>query len=266
MKIGLLIEGACPGVNKFIHRLAESSQYDVIGFSRGWEGLYHDESVSVNTQMTSRFENLGGSVLSSSSVENIPKNFKYRMMQNLLKHDIDLLIIVGNEGSLQIANDLFSAGVRTVMIPSADFGLNVESYKMGLDTVAYELSECIHHLEKLSRNSNRKIVLSVSSRFKTLVEKMLQVHDFAWSVFCDRILISLDGSFENYDCSVKIDGVLTASKPLEKDLCFAHSLAEAVVSAWPLRGGSLVVYNGGFEFLPFQRFQKELALSSHEGG
>lgn len=252
MRIGLLVEGVCPGFNKFIHTLVQKSENVIVGFSNGWEGLYCDESHFIDTRMTAGFENFGGSILPSSFLKDIPKDWKYKIMQNLLKYKIDLLLVVGNEYSLDLLNELFSAGVRVILIPSADFGLNIGSYKMGLNTILNKLSECMYYFKNFSKTSGRKTVLCLSQRFRDHVIQMKNVHNFFMNEVSDQIFISWDG---HYDCIVKIDGILSASKPLKKDLSFAEDLAKMLLSHSSLRGGSMLVYDEDFEFLTLQSFR-----------
>lgn len=265
MRIGLVVEGICPGINNFIHTLTQRSEDTVMGFSKGWQGLYEDEALFMSAQTTVGFENLGGSILSSSSLKNASKSWKYKMMQNLLRYRIDLLLVAGNEYSLSLVNELFSAGIKVIVIPSADFGLNIDSYRIGLDTVLNELSECIHRFKDLFRTSGRKIVLCMSSKFRSIVEQVKNVHSFLSKEVSDQILVSWNDSFEDTDCLVKIDGILSASRPLKKDLLFAEDLAKAILSHSPLRGGTVIIYNGNFEFLSLQSFQRAV-LNNVEGG
>lgn len=265
MRIGLAVEGICPGINKFVHTLVQRGN-TVIGFSNGWEGLYKDESRFIDIQTTLRFENLGGSILPSSFSKYVPKSWKYKIMQNLLKYKIDLLLVIANEYSLSFVNELFSAGIKVVLIPSADFGLDVRSYRIGLNTVLSKLSECIYHFKDFSRTLGIKIVLCLSSRCKSFIEPMKSVHRFFFKEVSDQIIISWSESFENWDCIAKIDAILSASKPLEKDLFFAENLARTILSHSSLRGGSVLIYNEGFEFLTFQVFQHLFVFNNMEGG
>lgn len=257
MRSGLLVEGVCPGVNKFIHALAQKSQDSLVGFLNGWEGLYQGKSFLIDKQAVKKFENAGGSVLSSSSLQDIPKNWKYTMMENLLKYGIDLLLVVGNEHSLAFANELFSAGIRIILIPSADFSIG--SYRIGLNTVVNKLSECIYYFKEFSKTSKRKIVLCLPSKFSDLVEQMKYVHSFFSKEFSGQILISWDEFFEDYDCIVKIEGILKASKPLEKDIAFAQSLAQVIASRSLPKGGSMLIYKEDFEFLALSNSKGEIS-------
>ncbi|MEJ5228790.1 MAG: 6-phosphofructokinase [Pseudothermotoga sp.] len=266
MRVGLLVEGICPSVNKFIHTLIQQlAEGVVLGFWNGWRGLCDGQPKRISVEESWQFQDLGGSILSSSFLKEVPKDSKFRMMQNLVKNDIELLVVVGNSVSFSVANDLFSAGVKVVFIPSVDFSLNQEFYRMGLSTVVNKISECIYCFRNLSIASGKGIVLCLSKDFKDLVQKMRCLHNFSFTEGDNHLLLRWNDLSSECDCVVKVDGILGVSKPLEEDLALAQGFAKAIPSFLTARGGIFVTYRNGFEFLPFQRV-RDISLAETQGG
>ncbi|MGJ8453739.1 6-phosphofructokinase [Pseudothermotoga sp. U03pept] len=266
MKVGLLVEGICPSVNKFIHTLVQQLvEGAVLGFWDGWRGLCDDQPRKISVEESWRFQDLGGSILSSSFLREIPRSFKFKMIQNLVKNDVELLVVVGNTMSFLAAYELFSAGVKVVFIPSADFVLNQEFYRMGFSTVVNKISECIYRFKNLSLASGRGIVLRLSKDFKDLIEKMRYLHNFFFTEADDHLLLWWNNPCCAYDCVIKVDGILVVSKPLAEDLALARGLAKAIPSFLTARGGVFMTYRSGFEILPFQKI-REISLVMNQGG
>jgi len=266
VKIGLLVEGICPSVNKFIHTLVQQLTEDaLLGFWDGWRGLCDDQLRRMSVEDSWRFQDLGGSILSSSFLKEIPRASKFRMIQNLVKNDVELLVVVGNTMSFLTANELFSAGVKIVFIPSADFVLNQEFYRMGFRTVVNKISECIYRFKNLSLASGKSIVLRLSKDFKDIIERMRYLHNFSFTEADDHLLLWWNSLCREYDCVVQVDGILMVSKPLAEDLTLVRGLAKAIPSFLTARGGIFMTYRDGFEILPFQKI-REISLVMNQGG
>ena len=103
--IGILTSGGdAPGMNAAIRAVTRSAIYNglkVFGIYRGYKGLVTDEIVEFKSQNVSNIIQMGGTILKTARC----KEFKTaegraQAYENMKKHGIDALIVIGGDGSL----------------------------------------------------------------------------------------------------------------------------------------------------------------------
>jgi len=108
--------GLCPGLNDVIRGIVQelTEHYRVkriIGFRNGFKGLAKDSRNSV-TELTldavRDINNDGGTILGSSRGAQDPDE----MVDTLLIHDVDVLFVIGGDGSLRGADGIAAAAAR----------------------------------------------------------------------------------------------------------------------------------------------------------
>src|SRR6267378_2141356 len=113
MRIGILTAGGdCPGLNAAIRavvRCATAEGVEVLGIRNGYLGLLENDVEPLTRNTVSGILPRGGTILGTSrfnpskNEESIP-----RMIENWKTHQLSGLIVVGGEGSLSAARDLYS--------------------------------------------------------------------------------------------------------------------------------------------------------------
>ena len=103
--IGILTSGGdAPGMNAAIRAVTRSAIYNglkVFGIYRGYKGLVTDEIVEFKSQNVSNIIQMGGTILKTARC----KEFKTaegraQAYENMKKHGIDALVVIGGDGSL----------------------------------------------------------------------------------------------------------------------------------------------------------------------
>lgn len=103
--IGILTSGGdAPGMNAAIRavtRAAIFNGFDVMGIMRGYKGLITDEIMPFQTQNVSNIIQQGGTILKTARCEEFrtPEG-RQLAYDNLLKHNISALVVIGGDGSL----------------------------------------------------------------------------------------------------------------------------------------------------------------------
>ncbi len=182
-KIAILTGGGdCSGLNAVIRAVTKTAiikyNWEVIGFIGGYYGLYKDNYIELNLDKVDGILGLGGTILKNSNRDNL---FNYRQInekgeavysdvsdvaiENLKKHNVDALVIVGGDGTLTSARDFARKGVNVVGVPKTidndvpqtdvTFG-----YSTAIDTIQHGL-DCLH---TTAFSHDRVMILEVMGR------------------------------------------------------------------------------------------------------
>ncbi|HEY0081728.1 MAG TPA: 6-phosphofructokinase, partial [Pyrinomonadaceae bacterium] len=112
VRIGILTAGGdCPGLNAVIRavvRRALVEDAQVLGIRNGWRGLIEDDVVLLTRSSVSGILPRGGTILGTSRTNPFDEDsFIERIRLNWDKHALDGLIVVGGDGSLRTARDMW---------------------------------------------------------------------------------------------------------------------------------------------------------------
>src|SRR3989442_4392541 len=113
MRIGVLTAGGdCPGLNAVIRavvRRASADDVDVLGIKNGWRGLVENDHLELTRASVLGILPRGGTILGTSRLNPLKDpQLMGRLKENLRVLRLDGLIVVGGEGSLSVARDLWS--------------------------------------------------------------------------------------------------------------------------------------------------------------
>lgn len=103
--IGILTSGGdAPGMNAAIRAVTRTAIYnniEVKGIYRGYKGLLTNEIVQFKTNSVSNIIQRGGTVLKSARCEEFHSaEGRKTAYENMKKHNIDALVVIGGDGSL----------------------------------------------------------------------------------------------------------------------------------------------------------------------
>ncbi len=182
-KIGILTAGGdCPGLNAVIRAIVKTAIYqyglEVVGFLDGYAGLILNRARVLDSQDASGILHRGGTILGTSnrddpfrfpSVEGGKKVFRDvsgEAVENLKKNRIDVLFVLGGDGSLTIAGRLSEKGVKTIGVPKTiDNDLWGTDVTFGFDTALQTATEAIDKLHTTAESHHRIMVIEVMGRY-----------------------------------------------------------------------------------------------------
>ena len=103
-KIAVLTSGGdAPGMNAAIRAVVRGCSYhniECVGVYRGYQGLIEGDFEVLNARHVSNIINKGGTVLKSArSKEFMTKNGRKKAYNQLMKADIDAMLIIGGDGT-----------------------------------------------------------------------------------------------------------------------------------------------------------------------
>ncbi len=188
-KIAILTGGGdCPGLNgaiKWVTKTAldpllakdRSVQFEVLGIRDGWKGLVEvdpDDPKSreehlkpLDEERVRTWDRYGGTNLGTSRTNpfNLKNERSARLLENIEKLGIDVIVAIGGEDTLGVAYKLHRLGIRTVGIPKTiDGDLVGTDYSLGFDSAVNIIMEEIDRLRTTAGSHNRIFVVETMGR------------------------------------------------------------------------------------------------------
>src|SRR3990172_6171016 len=170
MKIGILTGGGdCPGLNAVIRAVAKKAfayGYEVIGIRDGWRGLVEIDTVPLDIQAVSGILSRGGTILGTSRTNPFKSpDTAERVINNIKKLGLDVLVGIGGDDTLGVASKLFKKGIKTIGIPKTiDNDLSGTDFTFGFDTAISIVTEALDRLHTTTEAHHRAMIVEVMGR------------------------------------------------------------------------------------------------------
>ena len=184
-RIGVLTGGGdCPGLNAVIRSIVKTAiikyKWEVMGIEDGFDGLLKPDKVKkLELSDVRGILPRGGTILGTTnrgnpfeykSIENgklVVKDVSDICMKYLAELKIDVLIVIGGDGSLKIANRFFEEkGVNVVGISKTiDNDLRATDMTFGFQTAIVTATEAIDKLHTTAESHHRAMVVETMGRY-----------------------------------------------------------------------------------------------------
>jgi ATP-dependent phosphofructokinase / diphosphate-dependent phosphofructokinase len=189
MRIAVLTGGGdCPGLNgavKWVTKTAldplleekRAIRFEVLGIKDGWKGLVevdpdNPESMAhhimkLDEEVVRTWDRYGGTNLGTSRTNpfNPKKDRSDKVIENINKLGIDVIIAIGGEDTLGVAYKLYKQGIKTIGIPKTiDGDLIGTEYSLGFDSAVNIIMEEIDRLRTTAGSHNRIFVVETMGR------------------------------------------------------------------------------------------------------
>lgn len=169
--VGVLTSGGdAPGMNAAIRavtRAGISNGMRVFGIYRGYKGLISDEITEFKTNSVSNIIQQGGTILKTArSLEFMTEEGRRIAYENMQKHAIDALVVIGGDGSLTGAGILASEyNIPVVGLPGTiDNDLNGTDTTIGYDTALNTIMESMDKIRDTATSHERLFFVEVMGR------------------------------------------------------------------------------------------------------
>ena len=171
MRIGVLTGGGdCPGLNAAIRaivRRANADEVEVLGIRSGWQGLVENDVVELDRTSVTGILPRGGTILGTSRYNPLkdPQSIP-RLKENWQTHRLAGLIVVGGEGTLSAALDLYrDHQLQLVGVPKTiDNDICGTDFTFGFDTAVSIVTDAVDRLHSTAESHHRVMVVEVMGR------------------------------------------------------------------------------------------------------
>ncbi|HKP36853.1 MAG TPA: ATP-dependent 6-phosphofructokinase [Pyrinomonadaceae bacterium] len=171
MRIGVLTGGGdCPGLNAAIRaivRCASADEVKVMGIRNGFRGLVENDIIELTRTAVIGILPRGGTILGTSRYNPLKDEQSIALLkENIATHRLDALVVVGGEGSLSAARELWkNHQVRLVGIPKTiDNDISGTDFTFGFDTAVSIVTDAIDRLHSTAESHHRVMVVEVMGR------------------------------------------------------------------------------------------------------
>jgi 6-phosphofructokinase 1 len=170
-KIGVLTSGGdSPGMNAAIRAVVRTALYnnmEVYGIRRGYQGMIEGDIYRMQTTDVSNIIQRGGTILKTArSKEFTTDEGMRKAYEQLQKHDIDALVLIGGDGTFRGAVQFFEKyTIPAVGLPGTiDKDLAGTDYTIGFDTAVNTAVEAIDKIRDTAEAHDRLFVVEVMGR------------------------------------------------------------------------------------------------------
>jgi len=170
-KIGVLTSGGdAPGMNAAVRavvRTALSKGIEVYGISDGYLGLHQNRIEKLERHNVSDMINRGGTFLGSARFPEFKEeSIRKEAIENLKKHDIEALVVVGGDGSYMGAKKLTEMGFPCIGLPGTiDNDIAGTDYTIGFHTALNTVLDAIDRLRDTCSSHNRISIVEIMGRY-----------------------------------------------------------------------------------------------------
>ncbi len=182
MRLGVLTGGGdCPGLNAVIRAVVKTATHkyhdEVIGIRDGFSGLIRNKVHPLDLGRVSGIMPRGGTILGSSNRDNpfefaeysggktTKKDVSDVVVENCKKNNFDCLIVIGGDGTLDIAHRFAKKGLNIIGIPKTiDNDLYATDVTFGYDTAIGTVVDALDKIHTTAESHHRIMVVEVMGR------------------------------------------------------------------------------------------------------
>ena len=169
--IGILTSGGdAPGMNAAIRAVTRSAIYNglkVFGIYRGYKGLVTDEIIEFKSQNVSNIIQMGGTILKTARCKEFrTAEGRAQAYENMKKHGIDALVVIGGDGSLTGARILAQEfDIPCIGLPGTiDNDLYGTDTTIGYDTALNTILDAVDKIRDTATSHERLFFVEVMGR------------------------------------------------------------------------------------------------------
>ncbi|HTM67215.1 MAG TPA: 6-phosphofructokinase [Flavipsychrobacter sp.] len=170
-KIGLMTSGGdSPGMNAAIRAVVRTAVYhelQVYGIRRGYQGMIEGDIFEMKTTDVANIIQRGGTILKTArSKEFLTEEGMKQAYDQLQKHGIEALILIGGDGTFRGATQFFERyTIPAVGLPGTiDKDLSGTDYTIGFDTAVNTAVEAIDKIRDTAEAHDRLFIVEVMGR------------------------------------------------------------------------------------------------------
>jgi 6-phosphofructokinase 1 len=173
--------GDCPGLNaviRAVYKTAQSYGITVYGVRNGFRGLVEADVFLLGPEHISGILPRGGTVLGTTNRDNpfhypaleagqvVYKDVSQTVIANLHKYEIEALVVIGGDGTLNIAGEIADLGMPIVGVPKTiDNDIAYTERTFGFDSAVSVATDALDRLHTTAESHHRVMILESMGRW-----------------------------------------------------------------------------------------------------
>jgi len=197
--IGVLTSGGdSAGMNACIRAVVRYAIYNnirVFGIYRGYKGLVNGEISELNASSVGGIINRGGTILLTARLPEFKQyEVRKKAAENLEKHGIDALVVIGGDGSFRGAHQLVKDfGIKVIGVPGTiDNDIKGTDYTIGYDTAINVAMDAIDKIRDTATSHERLFLVEVMGRDAGYIANTVALCSGAEDVLIPEIEVNIE--------------------------------------------------------------------------
>lgn len=198
--IGVLTSGGdAPGMNAAIRAVVRAGIYydlQVTGILRGYDGLVHGDFMEMNRKSVANIIQRGGTILKTARSDAFrTRAGREQAREQLKKHHVDALIVIGGDGTFTGAN-LFTHEFNfpVVGLPGTiDNDLQGTDFTIGYDTAINTVVNAVDKIRDTAESHDRLFIVEVMGRDSGLIALRSGIGVGAEAILIPEANMGVDG-------------------------------------------------------------------------
>ncbi len=197
-RIAVLTSGGdAPGMNAATRAIVRKGYYhnmEVYGVYHGYSGLINGEIEKLGIGSVGDIIHRGGTVLYTARSEEFktPEG-QQKAVEQLKKHGIEGLIVIGGDGSFRGAQKLMEHGILTVGVPGTiDNDIPATDFTIGFDTAINTVIDAIDKIRDTATSHERTYIIEVMGRHAGDIALWSGLADGAESIIIPEAFFDMD--------------------------------------------------------------------------
>jgi len=197
-RVGVLTSGGDnPGLNPCIRAVVRMGVYlgtEMIGIRRGYAGLIDGEIDEMDRRSVGGIIGRGGTILGTTRCPEFhTSKGRKEALRGLNRFGIDGLVVIGGNGSLTGALELWRMGFPTIGIPSTiDNDINGTDISIGVDTALNTILDAIDKIKDTASSHNRAFLIETMGRDSGYLAMASGIGGGAELVLCPEMETTLE--------------------------------------------------------------------------
>lgn len=221
-RIGILTGGGdAPGLNAAIRAVVKTSLgvfgNEVYGIRRGYEGLLAEGGVfPLGYESVRGILPRGGTILGAASRGNpfaikvkqggktVTRDASEEVVDRIRELGLDMIVVIGGDGTLAIAQELIKKGAPIVGIPKTiDNDVRGTEMTIGFDTAVGMATDALDRLHTTAESHHRAMVLELMGRYAGFIALMAGVSGGADVILIPEIPFRYEAIFQKVHARVE---------------------------------------------------------------
>lgn len=167
--------GDSPGMNACLRAVVRTAIYhkiEVVGIKHGYDGMIKDEFVTMDSKSVANIIHRGGTILKTARSKNfLTIEGQQHALENLQKHKIDGVVVIGGDGSFRGALEFSKmCNIPFVGCPGTiDNDLVGTDFTIGYDTAINTVIEAVDKIRDTAESHDRLFFVEVMGRDAGLI-------------------------------------------------------------------------------------------------